>query len=246
MEHARAMEPPWHEDKNPFDNAGCCSYLFFTYFNKLMAHGKKQELEPRDIPPPHKNNKMKETNAAFDEAYRFEVDRWRRLKATNSRGFCCSRPKYPSVVRTILFAHGRELLIGQAWAGFWAFFSLLTPFAVRALLKNITLPDGEEEYKFLGVANPWWLATIVFACQLMQSVGYNQGCGFVAISGVTMRSSLITAVYRKSLRLTSKARSTATSGEIINMMSNDAVRAWKACQIGHFAVSFFFYFFLFF
>ena len=56
----------------------------------------------------------------------------------------------------------------------------------------------------------------------MQSLGYNQCCAFVAFSGVTMRGSLITAVYRKSLRLTSQSRQQSTSGEMVNMMSNDA------------------------
>ena len=50
-----------------------------------------------------------------------------------------------------------------------------------------------------------------------------------------MRGSMVSAVYRKSLRLTSKARQLSTSGEMVNLMSNDAMRIWKACQIGHFA-----------
>ena len=136
-------------------------------------------------------------------------------------------------MRTILVAHGKNLVKGNLFAIQWAFFSLLTPFVVRALLKNIS--TGAETYNFLGVTNPWALATIIFVSQLLQSIGYNQACSFVGYAGVTMRGSMVSAVYRKSLRLTSKARQISTSGEMVNLMSNDAMRIWKACQIGHFA-----------
>ena len=204
--------------------------LLFRYFSPLMAYGSKNELNPCDVPPPHKGSNSVQIQKAFALAYEKEVTRWRQ----NRTCCCCSKPKYPSVVRTILRAHGRNLLIGNLWCVLWTVSSLVTPFAVRVLLKNIAA-GGTEENAFLGISNPWWLATIIFFCQFMQSLGYNQCCAFVAFAGVTMRGSLITAVYRKSLRLTSQSRQQSTSGEMVNMMSNDAVRVWKACQIGHFA-----------
>jgi ABC-type multidrug transport system fused ATPase/permease subunit len=231
----KQKDPSWHQGENPFENASCCSYLFFFFFSKLMAHGNKNELEPKDIPPPHESNKTIFIDRDFEAAYAYEVERWKRIKATNLRGMCCTRSKYPSVVRTLLFAHGRNLWVGQSWAFVWASFSLVTPFAVRVLLKNIS--KKTDTYTFLGVSNLWALSFIIFVCQIIQSIGYNQGCAFAAYAGVTMRASLITAVYKKSLRLTSKSRSTSTSGEMVNMMSNDAVRVWKACQLGHFAWS---------
>ena len=66
----------------------------------------------------------------------------------------------------------------------------------------------------------------LFVSQLLQSIGYNQTCSFVGYAGVTMRGSMVSAVYRKSLRLTSKARQLSTSGEMVNLMSNDAIYAF--------------------
>lgn len=192
-----------------------------------------------DIPPPHASNRATEIDAAFDVAYEKEVNRWRSIyiekTKKHSMFLCCcfKNRKYPSLLRTIIDAHGRNLLIGNLYAIQWAFFSLLTPFVVRVLLKNIS--TGGEKFNFFGISNPWILATIIFFSQLLQSIGYNQACGFCAYAGVTMRGSMISAVYRKSLRLTSKSRQISTSGEMVNLMSNDAIRIWKACQIGHFA-----------
>jgi len=195
-----------------------------------------------DIPPPHTTNRAINIDVAFDIAYEKEVKRWRSIYInktkkhsciTNFLCCCCKSKKYPSVIRTIINAHGRDLFIGNLYGIQWAFFSLLTPFVVRVLLKNIS--TGGENFNFLGISNPWILATIIFFSQLFQSIGYNQACGFCAYAGVTMRGSMISAVYRKSLRLTSKSRQISTSGEMVNLMSNDAIRIWKACQIGHFA-----------
>ena len=152
-------EKTWHQNQNPFDNASCCSMLTFRYFSALMAHGRKNELDPKDIPPPHQGNSSSDIHKAFDAAYTIEVQRWKQLKRNNSRGCCCTRPKYPSIVRTILRAHGRNLIIGNLWCVLWAFFSLVTPFAVRVLLKNIAA-GGTEDNAFLGISNPWWLATV--------------------------------------------------------------------------------------
>ena len=43
-----------------------------------------------------------------------------------------------------------------------------------------------------------------------------------------MRSGLLTAIYRKSLRITRAARQTATTGETVNLMSNDCQRIAEA------------------
>jgi ABC-type multidrug transport system fused ATPase/permease subunit len=52
-------------------------------------------------------------------------------------------------------------------------------------------------------------------------------------SGVLLRGGLITAIYRRSLRLTSRARSTLTNGKLINHISTDVSRIDFCCGFFH-------------
>ena len=51
-----------------------------------------------------------------------------------------------------------------------------------------------------------------------------------------IRASLITAIYKKALVLSSDERSRAT-GDIVNLMSVDATRLQDLCSFGLFAIS---------
>ena len=49
--------------------------------------------------------------------------------------------------------------------------------------------------------------------------------------GMNIRSALVTAIYRKSLRLSHKSRARTTSGEIVNLMSVDAANIYQMASI---------------
>ena len=54
-------------------------------------------------------------------------------------------------------------------------------------------------------------------------------------AGVLLRGGLITAVYDRSLRLTSRARSTLTNGKLVNHISTDISRVDFCCGYFHMA-----------
>jgi ABC-type multidrug transport system fused ATPase/permease subunit len=58
-----------------------------------------------------------------------------------------------------------------------------------------------------------------------------------ASSGVLLRAGLITAIYRRALRLTSRARSTLPNGKLVNHISTDVSRIDFCCGFFHMAWS---------
>jgi hypothetical protein len=52
-------------------------------------------------------------------------------------------------------------------------------------------------------------------------------------TGVLLRGGLITAIYNRSLKLTSRARSTLTNGKLVNHISTDVSRIDFCCQFFH-------------
>ncbi|KAJ7671586.1 ABC transporter [Mycena polygramma] len=68
------------------------------------------------------------------------------------------------------------------------------------------------------------LAFALLAMQLIGSLGQHHFFYRAMSTGVLVRGGLITAIYARSLRLTSRARSTLTNGKLVNHISSDISR----------------------
>lgn len=75
----------------------------------------------------------------------------------------------------------------------------------------------------------------LLALQLVSSVCQHHFFYRSAGTGVLLRAGLITAVYDRSLQLTTRARSTLTNGKLINHISTDVSRIDFACGLFHMA-----------
>lgn len=68
------------------------------------------------------------------------------------------------------------------------------------------------------------LAICLFLMQVVSSLCMNHFFYRATSTGVLLRGGLITAIYTRSLRLTSRARSTLTNGKLVNHISTDVSR----------------------
>ncbi|VDD76296.1 unnamed protein product [Mesocestoides corti] len=82
------------------------------------------------------------------------------------------------------------------------------------------LEPGSTEPRWHGYA----YACLMFVTAFIQSIVLHQYFRIQTLIGMDIRTVLISAVYRKSLRLSSAARCNSTTGEITNLMSIDAQR----------------------
>ncbi|KAJ7039616.1 ABC transporter [Mycena alexandri] len=75
-----------------------------------------------------------------------------------------------------------------------------------------------------GIGKGVGLAIILLVMQLIGSLGQHHFFYRAMSTGVLIRGGLITAIYARSLRLTSRARSTLTNGKLVNHISSDVSR----------------------
>uniref|UniRef100_A0A8K9XIF3 ATP-binding cassette, sub-family C (CFTR/MRP), member 3 n=1 Tax=Oncorhynchus mykiss TaxID=8022 RepID=A0A8K9XIF3_ONCMY len=76
-------------------------------------------------------------------------------------------------------------------------------------------------------APTWWgyaLAFLMFFAAFLQTLILHQHFQYCFVTGMRLRTSIIGAIYRKSLIITNAAKRTSTVGEIVNLMSVDAQR----------------------
>lgn len=84
----------------------------------------------------------------------------------------------------------------------------------KYLQGSISLSDGTK----------WTLVAFLFIFPVVASIGATQSNIVMTHIGIQFRNVLVNAIYRKSLRLSPSARQSASTGQIINMFSNDTMQ----------------------
>ncbi|KAJ3362294.1 hypothetical protein HDU91_003500 [Kappamyces sp. JEL0680] len=140
----------------------------------------------------------------------------------------------------------RPRLLRVCFMAFWetlfstAFFKLaqdILQFTQPQLLHVIMIFAASYAPESPVPAQPFYIgfaiAFLMFATAISQTLflhQYFQGCFMM---GMQVRSSLITAIYMKSLRLSNSARQKSTVGEITNLMSVDTSKIADMCTYMH-------------
>ncbi|KIM84372.1 hypothetical protein PILCRDRAFT_96946 [Piloderma croceum F 1598] len=114
------------------------------------------------------------------------------------------------------------------------------PLVVKALINFATesyadhrIPGSASKAPSIGVGIG--LTFGLLALQMVTSLCTHHFFYRSTSTGVLLRGGLITAVYQRSLRLTSRARSTLTNGKLVNHISTDISRIDFCCGYFHMA-----------
>jgi ABC transporter transmembrane region len=116
----------------------------------------------------------------------------------------------------------------------------MAPLVVKALINFATesyadhrIPGSASKAPSIGVGIG--LTFGLLALQMVTSLCTHHFFYRSTSTGVLLRGGLITAVYQRSLRLTSRARSTLTNGKLVNHISTDISRIDFCCGYFHMA-----------
>ncbi|KAF5741812.1 ABC transporter C family member 5-like [Tripterygium wilfordii] len=188
---------------SPYSGAGLFSLATLSWLNPLLSIGAKKPLELKDIPLLAPKDRSK-TN------YKILKSNWERLKAENAS-------KQPSLASAILKSFWKEAACNAIFAGLNTLVSYVGPYMISYFVDYL---GGKETFPHEG----YILAGIFFSAKLVETLTTRQWYLGVDILGMHVRSALTAMVYRKGLRLSSQARQSHTSGEIVNYMAVDVQR----------------------
>ncbi|KAM7501519.1 hypothetical protein LguiB_000423 [Lonicera macranthoides] len=187
----------------PYSEAGFFSLATISWLNPLLSIGAKRPLELRDIPLLAPKDRSK-TN------YKILNSNWEKLKAENP-----SKP--PSLAWAILKSFWKEAACNAVFAGLNTLVSYVGPYMISYFVDYL---GGKETFAHEG----YILAGIFFTAKLVETLTTRQWYLGVDILGMHVRSALTAMVYCKGLRLSSLAKQSHTSGEIVNYMAVDVQR----------------------
>lgn len=117
----------------------------------------------------------------------------------------------PSLFWILFRLHSKEIIGGLLLKFLCDILIASGPVLVNVLLQFIENNDSEFEPGLL-------LVMALFMTIMLENVLFHQQQRMCLAAGIRMRSSLINLIYKKSLRLSTQARRTATTGEIVNLM----------------------------
>lgn len=181
-----------------YANAGLVSKTFFNWLNPLLHEGAHKTIEREDVPllaPHHRARKLYK---------RFQAH-WPSKRESNT-------------VRRTLWVTFRGPLLGCAWLALCRLSVLFTgPILIQSFVAVSSSRSGQTTYPYERFA----LVAILVIGKLVEvfsSHQYNFACQKL---GMQVRSTLITTVFRKGLRLSSSGRQRHGVGQIVNYMSTD-------------------------
>ncbi|CAL5025388.1 unnamed protein product [Urochloa decumbens] len=199
---------PGGEQICPERHANIFSRIFFSWMTPLMQQGYKRPITDKDI---------------------WKLDSWDETETLYSRFQKCwndelRKPK-PWLLRAL-----HSCLWGRFWLG--GLFKIGNDASqfVGPLILNLLLESMQN-------GDPSWSGYIyafsIFAGVSLGVLAEAQYFQNVMRVGFRLRSTLIAAVFRKSLRLTNDSRRKFASGRITNLISTDAESLQQVCQQLH-------------
>lgn len=201
-------ELPDSEQICPERHVNIFSKVFFGWMTPLMRQGYKRPITEKDV---------------------WKLDTWDRTETLNSKFQRCwveetQRPK-PWLLRALNRSLGGRFW----WGGFWKIGNDLSQFVGPLILNHLLQSMQQGDPAWVGYAYAFGIFLgVVFG--VLCEAQYFQN---VMRVGYRLRSTLVAAVFRKSLRLTHEGRKKFASGKITNLMTTDAEALQQVCQQLH-------------
>lgn len=196
---------PGGEQICPERRVNIFSSIFFSWMTPLMQLGYKRPITEKDV---WKLDTWDETETLYNKFQKYWLEE-------------SQKPK-PWLLRALCFSLGGRFLLGALFKIGNDASQFVGPIVLNFLLESMQKGD------------PSWSGYIyafsIFAGVVVGVLSEAQYFQNVMRVGFRLRSTLVAAVFRKTLRLTHEGRRKFASGKITNLMTTDAESLQQVCQ----------------
>ncbi|TMW55715.1 hypothetical protein Poli38472_010597 [Pythium oligandrum] len=210
------IREPSSENESPLDRVHWLSRLTFWWAHGLLARGYKQPLQEDDVWDLPATDRAAILQRTFD----------RRFHSAPSEGSMrIYRAMWHSTKRTMALAILLHLIIAAA--------TMLQPLLIKSVLEYI---QNEQASNLFGLSTGYGAAGLLTVTSFVGVTSLDYGMYLASRAGMNARMIVVSSVYQKLLRLSSMARQTMSSGDIITLASVDSERLYDGFSIGLWAV----------
>ncbi|XP_066289095.1 multidrug resistance-associated protein 1-like [Branchiostoma lanceolatum] len=214
------------KDPSPEESSSFLSRMTFWWFTPFLQLGYKRPLTATDLYPLRKEDTSQHLVPTFHHLWQNELLSNEKSKAQHTDKDDTSEGKDKRTTWSLFAALFRC---------FWPLVTVTALFHAAGIILNLTWPQllklligftkDKDEYQWKGYLYTALLMTVTVSGSLV-------GKQFVhrcKTLNLRLKTVLTSAVYKKSLTVTSEARKSFTVGSITNLMSVDAQRVADTC-----------------
>ncbi|XP_063697681.1 probable multidrug resistance-associated protein lethal(2)03659 [Culicoides brevitarsis] len=190
----------------PREKANIFSYVLFIWILPIFWKGRKKDLDTDDLYQPMREHKSETLGDRLCKAWDQECEKKQALN------------KPPSLLSTMTGVFKWQLAFGGVMLFILEFAVRMTqPIFIGGLVNYYSKVDGNinEAYLYAGG---------IILCTALNLLIIHPFMLGQSHLGMKIRISAISMIYRKSLRLTKNALGNTTSGQVVNLLSNDVGR----------------------
>ncbi|ORX67698.1 hypothetical protein BCR32DRAFT_297543 [Anaeromyces robustus] len=206
---------PDEPQPTPYTHANLFSKLTYSWENPIFNIGYQRPIQENDI-------------YLLDPKFKEEInekkfyEKWNRTIEKKGKA---------SVFKTLFKVFGWK----WASAGIVKLMSdlsnTISPVFLELLLDHL---NSREEGKDHEIYKGWVYVFCIFLLQFLATIFTNAYMQIVAEVGLGVRSTVVGIIYRKSLKLSNKARQSIGDGQIVNLVSSDSNRLERLISTLHF------------
>ena len=183
------------------DKAVWYTYFLFSFLNPLFRKGSTETLEQTDLGVVSDQDNVHVLYKKFLDVW--DVEKKKPIEKRSLWAVLWRTVGYPKLILALV------LYAGYSAASFGPI-----------LILNVLVKDLAG-VKLLVLWRKWTYIALLFVLPMAGSIFVAHSNVLCAHFGLQFRNSLIAMIYRKSLLLSPAARQVASTGQIINMFSND-------------------------
>ncbi|KAL7635871.1 UNVERIFIED_CONTAM: hypothetical protein RMT77_013688 [Armadillidium vulgare] len=224
---------PRGEHACPEEDSSFFSRLTFSWLDRLIWRGYRKPITQEmlwDLPYINSSQKIKKD---WDKHWETTMKKSLKKGESHSRATYANDSKqvylvgtsgdknhYVSILPTMVKTFGLQFLMGSFLKLIHDLLQFISPLIINVLIRFADTESADPEPEWRGYV---YAVTLLFVTQA-QSFFLGQYFVRMFLVGLKIRTAVISAVYRKALKISNSARKESTVGEIVNLMSVDAQR----------------------
>nr|XP_020038730.1 multidrug resistance-associated protein 4 isoform X4 [Castor canadensis] len=191
---------------NPLQDANLCSRVFFWWLNPLFKIGHKRRLEEDDmysvLPQDRSKHLGEELQGYWDkEVFRAKKD-----------------ARKPSLTKAIIKCYWKSYVILGIFTLIEEGTKVIQPIFLGKVINYFESYDPSDS---VALHTAYGYATVLTVCTLFLAILHHLYFYHVQCAGMRLRVAMCHMIYKKALRLSNMAMGKTTTGQIVNLLSND-------------------------
>ena len=228
------------------DQASCLSDWFLIYLDPLLKHGSTNVIEAEDIGVPSKRDRAGPIFELAQELWHAEMERVRSLnderleayqvksgrmpveKRAKAKPF---KPVEPSVAAVLMRGFGRgKVVISIFLYVCSALLTFVPVLLLNDLVRFFEIGRGMANWREVTMIHPWVEVVGLGIIPLAVSILQTRSVVMFQHLAIFIRTAVSTLLYEKSLNVSAAGRAATSTGQVVNMMSNDTNQLQRFVQ----------------